>query len=46
MSKLFVVLAFILVLLAVLVYAGLISGIPAGVFAWGGVDSFLLSLLV
>lgn len=46
LSRLFLLVAFILVLLAVLVFAGVIAGVPAGVLAWGGVDSFILSFLV
>lgn len=38
--------AFVLVLLAVLVMAADISGINANVFAWGGVDAFILSFIV
>jgi hypothetical protein len=46
-ANLFLIVAFVLVLFAVISFAGNpMLGVPATVWAWGGVDSFLLAQLV
>ena len=46
-SSLFLVVAFVLVLFAVITFAGSpVLGVSPEVWAWGGVDSFILSFLV
>jgi hypothetical protein len=46
LSFLLRVAAFVLILLATLVLAASISGINPEVFAWGGLDAFVLSFIV